>query len=149
MPSLQYLSLLGNMACPNELVCKEKDEDDYQRYRLVFSLGGMTSYVSFGLLLEKYWTKTNSESQTSTLFWTHRGVFCHETPENMSNPISMRSLSGTLFQEIFQSCTAPVWVEQVCTGFSECGCSYVSAYSLSFFKAKVRKHLHTVRVTVN
>ncbi|NWX39210.1 LRMDA protein, partial [Steatornis caripensis] len=32
-PSLQYLSLLGNMACPNELVCKEKDEDDYQRYR--------------------------------------------------------------------------------------------------------------------
>ncbi|NWZ47837.1 LRMDA protein, partial [Haliaeetus albicilla] len=33
VPSLQYLSLLGNMACPNELVCKEKDEDDYQRYR--------------------------------------------------------------------------------------------------------------------
>ncbi|NXL35931.1 LRMDA protein, partial [Glaucidium brasilianum] len=33
VPSLQYLSLLGNMACPNELVSKEKDEDDYQRYR--------------------------------------------------------------------------------------------------------------------
>ncbi|NXF15572.1 LRMDA protein, partial [Rhodinocichla rosea] len=33
VPSLQYLSLLGNIACPNELVCKEKDEDDYQRYR--------------------------------------------------------------------------------------------------------------------
>ncbi|XP_074763286.1 leucine-rich melanocyte differentiation-associated protein isoform X1 [Athene noctua] len=33
VPSLRYLSLLGNMACPNELVCKEKDEDDYQRYR--------------------------------------------------------------------------------------------------------------------
>ncbi|NWS54970.1 LRMDA protein, partial [Chunga burmeisteri] len=33
VPSLQYLSLLGNTACPNELVCKEKDEDDYQRYR--------------------------------------------------------------------------------------------------------------------
>ncbi|NXF35771.1 LRMDA protein, partial [Nyctibius bracteatus] len=33
VPSLQYLSLLGNMACPNQLVCKEKDEDDYQRYR--------------------------------------------------------------------------------------------------------------------
>ncbi|NWU62426.1 LRMDA protein, partial [Pterocles burchelli] len=33
VPSLQYLSLLGNMACPNELICKEKDEDDYQRYR--------------------------------------------------------------------------------------------------------------------
>ncbi|NXB81349.1 LRMDA protein, partial [Donacobius atricapilla] len=33
VPSLQYLSLLGNIACPNELVCQEKDEDDYQRYR--------------------------------------------------------------------------------------------------------------------
>lgn len=32
-PSLEYLSLLGNVACPNELVCKDKDEGDYQRYR--------------------------------------------------------------------------------------------------------------------
>ncbi|XP_018413660.1 PREDICTED: leucine-rich repeat-containing protein C10orf11 homolog [Nanorana parkeri] len=32
-PSLEYLSLLGNQACPNELVSTEKDEDDYQRYR--------------------------------------------------------------------------------------------------------------------
>ncbi|NXA39902.1 LRMDA protein, partial [Eudromia elegans] len=32
-PSLRYLSLLGNVACPNELVSKDKDEDDYQRYR--------------------------------------------------------------------------------------------------------------------
>ncbi|NXE22336.1 LRMDA protein, partial [Ardeotis kori] len=42
VPSLQYLSLLGNMACPNELVCKEKDEDDYQRYRY-FVLHKLTS----------------------------------------------------------------------------------------------------------
>uniref|UniRef100_A0A8C6VMM6 Leucine rich melanocyte differentiation associated n=1 Tax=Naja naja TaxID=35670 RepID=A0A8C6VMM6_NAJNA len=32
-PSLEFLSLLGNSACPNELVCKDKDEGDYQRYR--------------------------------------------------------------------------------------------------------------------
>ncbi|KAM4636747.1 leucine-rich melanocyte differentiation-associated protein [Discoglossus pictus] len=32
-PSLEYLSLLGNQACPNELVSLEKDENDYQRYR--------------------------------------------------------------------------------------------------------------------
>uniref|UniRef100_A0A4W5NVJ9 Leucine rich melanocyte differentiation associated n=1 Tax=Hucho hucho TaxID=62062 RepID=A0A4W5NVJ9_9TELE len=32
-PSLQYLSLLGNEACPNQLVSLDKDEDDYQRYR--------------------------------------------------------------------------------------------------------------------
>nr|XP_033797942.1 leucine-rich melanocyte differentiation-associated protein isoform X5 [Geotrypetes seraphini] len=33
LPSLEYLSLLGNQACPNELVSLDKDEDDYQRYR--------------------------------------------------------------------------------------------------------------------
>ncbi|XP_062851200.1 leucine-rich melanocyte differentiation-associated protein [Trichomycterus rosablanca] len=32
-PTLEYLSLLGNEACPNELVSSDKDEDDYQRYR--------------------------------------------------------------------------------------------------------------------
>ncbi|XP_037553683.1 leucine-rich melanocyte differentiation-associated protein [Nematolebias whitei] len=37
-PSLQYLSLLGNEACPNQLVSPDKDEDDYQRYRSVTKL---------------------------------------------------------------------------------------------------------------
>ncbi|XP_021059122.1 leucine-rich melanocyte differentiation-associated protein isoform X1 [Mus pahari] len=32
-PALEYLSLLGNVACPNELVNLEKDEEDYKRYR--------------------------------------------------------------------------------------------------------------------
>ncbi|XP_077470295.1 leucine-rich melanocyte differentiation-associated protein [Stigmatopora argus] len=32
-PSLEYLSLLGNEACPNQLVSPDNDEDDYQRYR--------------------------------------------------------------------------------------------------------------------
>ncbi|KAG8507991.1 Leucine-rich melanocyte differentiation-associated protein, partial [Galemys pyrenaicus] len=32
-PTLEYLSLLGNVACPNELVNLEKDEEDYKRYR--------------------------------------------------------------------------------------------------------------------
>ncbi|XP_070398665.1 leucine-rich melanocyte differentiation-associated protein isoform X3 [Nothobranchius furzeri] len=36
-PSLQYLSLLGNEACPNQLVNPDKDEDDYQRYSLKMS----------------------------------------------------------------------------------------------------------------
>ncbi|XP_006818104.1 leucine-rich melanocyte differentiation-associated protein-like [Saccoglossus kowalevskii] len=33
LPSLEYLSLLGNIACPNELSAPDKDEEDYQRYR--------------------------------------------------------------------------------------------------------------------
>ncbi|XP_008848113.1 leucine-rich melanocyte differentiation-associated protein isoform X2 [Nannospalax galili] len=32
-PALEYLSLLGNAACPNELVSSDKDEEDYKRYR--------------------------------------------------------------------------------------------------------------------
>lgn len=34
LPALRFLSLLGNLACPNELSSSEKDEDDYRRYRL-------------------------------------------------------------------------------------------------------------------
>lgn len=37
-PALEYLSLLGNVACPNELVSLEKDEEDYRRYRCVSAL---------------------------------------------------------------------------------------------------------------
>ncbi|XP_066246658.1 leucine-rich melanocyte differentiation-associated protein-like isoform X1 [Euwallacea similis] len=33
LPSLTYLSLLGNEACPNQLSNKDNDEEDYQRYR--------------------------------------------------------------------------------------------------------------------
>ncbi|XP_018915450.2 leucine-rich melanocyte differentiation-associated protein isoform X1 [Bemisia tabaci] len=33
LPNLRYLSLLGNVACPNQLSSIEKDEVDYQRYR--------------------------------------------------------------------------------------------------------------------
>lgn len=33
LPSLSYLSLLGNKACPNQLSDIENDDEDYQRYR--------------------------------------------------------------------------------------------------------------------
>jgi hypothetical protein len=32
-PNITFLSLLGNICCPNELSCLDKDEEDYQRYR--------------------------------------------------------------------------------------------------------------------
>lgn len=32
-PALRYLSLLGNQACPNQLVSPDMDDQDYQRYR--------------------------------------------------------------------------------------------------------------------
>ncbi|XP_033746146.1 leucine-rich melanocyte differentiation-associated protein-like [Pecten maximus] len=33
LPALRYLSMLGNVACPNQLSDHEKDEEDYRRYR--------------------------------------------------------------------------------------------------------------------
>ncbi|XP_071952933.1 leucine-rich melanocyte differentiation-associated protein-like [Antedon mediterranea] len=33
LPALTYISLLGNIACPNELSSSDKDEEDYKRYR--------------------------------------------------------------------------------------------------------------------
>jgi len=35
MPSLRFLSLIGNKACPTQLIDFEKDENDYKRYRLL------------------------------------------------------------------------------------------------------------------
>lgn len=35
LPSLTYLSLLGNKACPDQLTDLENDDEDYQRYRFV------------------------------------------------------------------------------------------------------------------
>lgn len=32
-PSLRYLSLLGNRACPHEILQSGHDDEDYQRYR--------------------------------------------------------------------------------------------------------------------
>eukprot|EP00058_Branchiostoma_floridae_P010647 XP_002596135.1 hypothetical protein BRAFLDRAFT_118041 [Branchiostoma floridae] len=37
-PNLTYLSLLGNVACPNELSAEDKDEEDYQRYSYITDL---------------------------------------------------------------------------------------------------------------
>jgi hypothetical protein len=34
LPSLTYLSLLCNAACPDQLSASDKDDDDYRRYRL-------------------------------------------------------------------------------------------------------------------
>lgn len=36
LPRLTYLSMLSNEACPNQLSSLDKDEEDYQRYRLVW-----------------------------------------------------------------------------------------------------------------
>lgn len=40
LPNVTYISLLGNIACPNELSDLQKDEEDYQRYRyyVIFKL---------------------------------------------------------------------------------------------------------------
>ena len=34
LPKLRYLSLLGNLACPDQLSSYDKNEKDYLKYRL-------------------------------------------------------------------------------------------------------------------
>ncbi len=34
-PNMTYLSLMGNQACPNQLIDESKDEYDYSKYRYV------------------------------------------------------------------------------------------------------------------
>ncbi|CAG5115970.1 unnamed protein product [Candidula unifasciata] len=43
LPNLTYLSLLGNEACPDQLSCSDKDDEDYQRYRyyVLYKLPGL------------------------------------------------------------------------------------------------------------
>lgn len=54
-PSLQYLSLLGNEACPNQLVSPDKDEDDYQRYRSVTKLSCFYTWMRFYIKTVYIW----------------------------------------------------------------------------------------------
>ncbi|XP_064924634.1 leucine-rich melanocyte differentiation-associated protein isoform X6 [Columba livia] len=82
VPSLQYLSLLGNVACPNELVCKEKDEDDYQRYRLLVMLPPLLQRCIIHLCLRDPETLPITEHPIFWLIlpeWTLDGLeWCHD-----------------------------------------------------------------------
>ncbi|XP_068053515.1 leucine-rich melanocyte differentiation-associated protein isoform X7 [Anomalospiza imberbis] len=86
VPSLQYLSLLGNIACPNELVCKEKDEDDYQRYRppvlLPLPLQRCTTHLC---LLDP------ETSPTTEAFWGNVATFTMENIPRATDSSEMTS----------------------------------------------------------
>ncbi|KAM3863298.1 leucine-rich melanocyte differentiation-associated protein [Diretmus argenteus] len=64
-PALEYLSLLGNEACPNQLVSPDKDEDDYQRYR----------YFVLHKLPHLKFLDTRKVSKREVMEATARGVF--------------------------------------------------------------------------
>ncbi|XP_071667913.1 leucine-rich melanocyte differentiation-associated protein isoform X5 [Patagioenas fasciata] len=86
VPSLQYLSLLGNMACPNELVCKEKDEDDYQRYRLLVILPPLLQRCIIHLCLRDPETSPITEA-----FWENVATFTMENIQRATDSSEMTS----------------------------------------------------------
>ncbi|XP_060071446.1 leucine-rich melanocyte differentiation-associated protein-like [Ylistrum balloti] len=55
LPGLRYLSMLGNVACPNQLSDHEKDEEDYRRYRfyVLFHLNNLKFLDSSPVKLEE------------------------------------------------------------------------------------------------
>jgi len=69
-PALEYLSLLGNEACPNQLVSMDKDEDDYQRYRSVrrHTDEHAQSFLSFN----NYYTEVCKRYDTTLKIWDYK-----------------------------------------------------------------------------
>ncbi|RXN24814.1 leucine-rich repeat-containing C10orf11-like protein [Labeo rohita] len=61
-PALEYLSLLGNEACPNQLVSMDKDEDDYQRYRY-FVLHKLTNLKFLDTRKVTQWERSEAEAR--------------------------------------------------------------------------------------
>uniref|UniRef100_A0A8C1CBL7 Leucine rich melanocyte differentiation associated n=1 Tax=Cyprinus carpio carpio TaxID=630221 RepID=A0A8C1CBL7_CYPCA len=61
-PALEYLSLLGNEACPNQLVSMDKDEDDYQRYRY-FVLHKLTKLKFLDTRRVTQWERSEAEAR--------------------------------------------------------------------------------------
>ncbi|XP_050981686.1 leucine-rich melanocyte differentiation-associated protein isoform X2 [Labeo rohita] len=85
-PALEYLSLLGNEACPNQLVSMDKDEDDYQRYRY-FVLHKLTNLKFLDTRKVTQWERSEAEA---------RGAFMKVVkPKNDQDAASdLRSESG-------------------------------------------------------
>lgn len=84
-PALEYLSLLGNEACPNQLVSMDKDEDDYQRYRY-FVLHKLTNLKFLDTRRVTQWERSEAQA---------RGAFMKVVkPKNDQDPAGdMRSES--------------------------------------------------------
>lgn len=61
-PALKYLSLLGNQACPNQLVSMDKDEDDYQRYRF-FVLHKLTNLKFLDTRRVTQWERSEAQAR--------------------------------------------------------------------------------------
>ncbi|XP_055026557.2 leucine-rich melanocyte differentiation-associated protein isoform X2 [Misgurnus anguillicaudatus] len=86
-PALEYLSLLGNEACPNQLVSMDKDEDDYQRYRF-FVLHKLTTLKFLDTRKVTQWER--SEAQTRGAFMK---VVKPKNDENISDDVKSESSS--------------------------------------------------------
>uniref|UniRef100_A0A8D3DSS2 Leucine-rich melanocyte differentiation-associated protein n=1 Tax=Scophthalmus maximus TaxID=52904 RepID=A0A8D3DSS2_SCOMX len=86
-PSLEYLSLLGNEACPNQLVSLDKDEDDYQRYR----------YFVLHKLPQLKFLDTRKATNTEVMEAQARGAFMKVVkPKSEAPPYESRSESHPL-----------------------------------------------------
>uniref|UniRef100_A0A3P8PVR2 Leucine rich melanocyte differentiation associated n=1 Tax=Astatotilapia calliptera TaxID=8154 RepID=A0A3P8PVR2_ASTCA len=98
-PSLEYLSLLGNEACPNQLVSPDKDEDDYQRYSHLMRLDQRAIHCPIRLYREDPEipcpTKECSPSvATSTMASTQRATDSSETISSDGQPLNRRLRDG-------------------------------------------------------
>lgn len=105
MPSLRFLSLIGNKACPTQLIDFEKDENDYKRYRLLqyyISNDKINNWLLIVLL---------------NIYFYSRYFVLHYLPELRfldSRPVTNEELDTALTKGEFTKIIRPVSVVEFC-----------------------------------
>ncbi|XP_063237578.1 leucine-rich melanocyte differentiation-associated protein-like [Bacillus rossius redtenbacheri] len=98
LPSLTYLSLLGNIACPNQLSDSEKDDEDYQRYRyyVLHRLPGL-------LFLDS--TRVSPQERTEALC---RGQYMKVVSPDNSNKLLLKKVDNEMGTEALDYTPLPL-----------------------------------------
>lgn len=100
MPSLRFLSLIGNKACPTQLIDFEKDENDYKRYRLTNVLLVMINYITSWSIIDIVF-----------IYFYFRYFVLHYLPELRfldSRPVTNEELDTALTKGEFTKIIRPV-----------------------------------------
>ncbi|CAH1407362.1 unnamed protein product [Nezara viridula] len=109
LPKLQYLSLLGNIACPNELSDTDKDEEDYQRYRY-FVLHHLPNlkFLDSRVVNDKEWNEGKTRGQYMNIARPkacYSQTIVEETNENKFNtPLPHKLRDPDDHQGIYSRC---------------------------------------------
>lgn len=105
-PSLTYLSLLGNEACPNELIDENKDEYDYAKYRkyVIHRLPSLKFLDCYEITqTEREQVTKNSSVFYDTISYKHEQTLFNES-QNIPNFTPLKEETSPMKQTEFGVC---------------------------------------------